>query len=147
MSYRSALSNPTLSSGNVGQVILSAGTAPVSLLNSGVIVIDTITLGAGVWHITTGSSVSITGATMTTLKTAFSSVTITYMSATKVQQTLTPNTTTTTNPYIFSDSDVITLTAPTVLNYTGYALYSGGTVIASPPDTTSQKYITATKLA
>jgi hypothetical protein len=130
-----------------GTVVLSSGTAAVNMPNNVVTTLDTITLTAGVWHIMTASSVSCAGTTITTFKTSFSSATISYMSATKIQQTLTVSLTTNVPPYLFSDCCVITLTATTVLTYSAYSLQSGGTIGVDNPDITSGAYITATNLA
>jgi len=62
MSYRSALNNPTTSSGNVGQiveVIISA--SPVTIPSGAGGAITTITLPPGTWHIDLALYIEITG--------------------------------------------------------------------------------------
>jgi len=143
MSFRSALSNPLPSSGNVGQVITGNITQGGGLVSGLPQSIDNITLSAGVWSIQMSSTLAIAcdptsvnvSLVDTNVATYFSTTVFPYQSATVVSTVNTSNAVT------------INLNVPTSLSLKVSAIFSGGTISVSAPSTSVGRFIVATKLA
>ena len=148
MSFRSALHSPTTNSGSVGKVIYGAVPSGAFFqLTSGAAaeVIDTITLGAGVWNINTNVTAEVA------INTDVQSC-IQYIQAGAsilAGNTLMANTVPAAVAQVlgFSSSNVITLAVPTTISLTIAANFTVSLLQIQPPATVSGKYIIATKLA
>lgn len=143
MSFRSALSNPLPSSGNVGQVLYGNITTGGGLVSGTPQSIDNISLPAGVWSIQMSSTlnfacdptsvnVSLVNPSFTTY---FSANVFPYQSVTVVATVYTSNAVT------------ITLNVPTSLSLVVTSFFGGGSLTVSVPSTSAGRFIIATKLA
>jgi hypothetical protein len=143
MSYRSALSNPTLSSGNVGQVILGNITSGGGLQSGIPQSIDNINLPAGVWNIQMSSSFNI-ACNPTSVNIALITPTLfNYFVASVVPiQSVTPA-----QQVLYSNMVTISLDAPTSLSLLVSATFTGGTLTVTIPSTSAGRFIVATKMA
>jgi len=143
MSFRSALNAPQTNSGNVGLVKNGANPASsYTLVNNTNQIVDTITLGEGVWHVevsyeATFSTAVISSQLLVTLTTPAGTI---YSDGRILAQTLTGGRN-------FGFSAMAVLSAPTTITLNISAGFSSGSIIIDNPGTVSTQYITATKLA
>jgi len=147
MSYRSILSNPLTSSGNIGQILNGANPSGVYTLDSGTNkTIDSITLGAGVWNVECDCLFDITETTDVSLKITLSNTSSTFFKSFPYFN----YTEDITQTVPISVNIVLTFTEPTFINFIATGFNDGGTTVlmtVTNPTTTSGQYITATKLA
>jgi len=158
MSFRSALNTPRTNSGDVGLVKYGlSNPATVAVASGGSLtnVIDTITLGAGLWsvrvmakvNLAIGAIVTISNFNLTSLNGA---TTIYHSSSTEI---LDVPALAVADTVEVSRSVVIKLDVPTTLTLSATAIYSGGTLsVARPPLNNTLvggvgEYLTATKMA
>jgi len=148
MSYRSALSNPQTNSGSVGTIKTAGGTSfitPIPLTNNAIVTIDTITLGAGVWHIVLAQTVNF--APSTAIEYGIVRLSYTgfifegYIFASPFTYTGASNGTSG-----GATSCVVVLSGTTTLTMAVQCGFTAGTVTVSIPFN-STGFITATKLA
>ena len=144
MSYRSALNVPQTNSGNVGAVVTGANPATAITLTTGVgAIIDTITLGEGLWLLQASALLEYaSSASVTRSNFYIYSPGDTYLEFTEGVQT----TTLTVNMGV-ARSVAIKLAVPTVITFSVTSTFSAGSVLIDNPAITSTQYLVATKLA
>jgi len=145
MSFRSALNNPTPSSGNVGLVITAGNTNyDEALTNNVPKTFATITLGAGTWSIQMTETVEYNTTNVTAVVIFLERETdnAKYFS----RNLIVPNTSLQTTG-IENDMVNVTITEATTLKLVAVATFSSGIIRISYPEIDSAKFLTATKLA
>jgi len=156
MSYRSALNNPTTSSGNVGQVVSSGvvGAGAIPIGNSNIFVyipVATITLTAGLWNINTSFTAILNNYSVAWfiegLYVLDSAVLKTFL-YNNTLQFYTDNGAVTDN-FPYSNDCIVNLTETTVIQFalTQQVKNSGSISVANINFPLNGEFIVATKLA
>jgi len=158
MSFRSALNTPRTNSGDVGLVKYGlSNPATVAVASGGSLtnVIDTITLGAGLWSVREMAVINLgLGAVISICNFQLTSVNgVTTISNSKTTEVFEVPALAAANIFEVTRTVVIKLDVPTTLTLSATAIYSGGTLsVARPPLNNTLvggvgEYLTATKMA
>ena len=144
MSYRSALNVPQTNSGNVGAVVTGANPATALTLTTGVgAIIDTITLGEGLWLLQASALLKYeTNASVTRSNFYITTTGNTYLEFTEGVQI----TTLSVNIGV-TRSVAIKVAASTVISFSVTSTFNAGSVSIDNPAITGGQYLVATKLA